>query len=144
MNYSKLKPILIYLNHLQLQSKCKKGQVAAILVSKDLSQVYSVGINGGPKGQDDCICDSELSKFGCVHAEQNCLVKNTNKYDEKIMICTMAPCVTCAALIVNSDCNITEFIYGDDYKDSRGIDILQRAGIKCTKELSIRILCEKR
>lgn len=137
MNYSKLKPILIYLNHLQLQSKCKKGQVAAILVSSDLSQIYSIGINGGPKGQDDCICDSDLSKFGCVHAEQNCLVKNTNKYDEKIMICTMAPCVTCAALIVNADCNITEFMYGDDYKDSRGIEILQKAGIKCTKVLSI-------
>lgn len=120
-------------NNLKTLSKCKKDKVAAILVSEDFNQIYSIGINGGPKGQDNCLCDSELSKFGCVHAEQNCLVKNSNTTDAKIMICTKEPCVTCAALIVNANVNIKEFWYISDYKDHRGLKILENANINVFK-----------
>lgn len=114
-------------------SKCKNGKVGAILVDTDFTKIFSIGINGGPAKQDNCVCNSALSKYGCVHAEQNCLVKNNDSIIPKIMICTKECCVTCASLIINSDANITEFWYIEDYKDHRGLDILIKADIMVSR-----------
>ena len=46
-----------YLLDLQKLSKCKKDKVAAILVSEDFTQIYSIGINGGPIEQENCLCE---------------------------------------------------------------------------------------
>ena len=116
-----------YVEQLALLSKCKEGQVAAVLFSKDFNQIYSIGINGGPIKQDDCLCEG---KYGCVHAEQNCLAKNSNFTAPKIMICTKQCCQTCASLIVNSNANIQEFWFTDTYKDNKGLNILLKANIK--------------
>lgn len=113
-----------FVKHLATLSKCKHGQVAAILVSTDFTQVFSVGINGGPVGQKDCVCKRKNAKYGCAHAEQNCLVKNYDRDIPKIMICTTECCPTCATLIVNANINISEFWYIKEYKDHGGLDIL--------------------
>lgn len=109
-------------------SKCTQGRVAAGLFAKDFSQIFAIGINGGPKGQQDCLCGT--GKYGCVHAEQNCLVKNRDNTTAKILICSKQPCQMCASLIVNADVNIKEVWYINQYKDDTGINILQEAGIK--------------
>ena len=58
------------------------------------------------------------------------------------MLCTKEPCVTCAALIVNSDINITDFYYIEDYKDHRGIEILKKANISVHKiNICINKIC---
>lgn len=108
-------------------SKCKEGRVAAMLVKSDFSQIFSIGINGGPAGQEDCLCGA---KYGCVHAEANCLVKNVDLHSEKIMLCTKQCCQMCAALIVNSGANIKEFWYIEPFSDKKGLEILYKAGIK--------------
>lgn len=115
---------------LKTLSKCKTGNVAAILLNRDFSQIFSIGINGGPTKQDDCLCGA---KYGCVHAEMNCLVKNKDTSTEKIMICTKQCCQTCASLIVNSCANVKEFWYLDHFSDTTGIEILRKAGIKLAK-----------
>ena len=112
-------------------SKCQHGQVAAVFTNFD--QIYSIGINGGPKHQMDCCCNGKDAKYGCAHAEQNCLVKNNNTTDSKIMICTKACCPTCATLLVNACANIHEFWYMEDYKDETGLKILETAGIRVLK-----------
>lgn len=114
-------------------SKCKHGQVAAILVSTDFTQVFSIGINGGPVNQKDCVCKQKDAKYGCAHAEQNCLVKNYDRDIPKIMICTTECCPTCATLIVNSNVNIAEFWYIKEYKDHGGLQILDKADIMVYK-----------
>lgn len=114
-------------------SKCKDKKTAAILVSADLMQIYSIGINGGPMGGEDCLCatSNKEQKYSCVHAEMNCLVKNTVINDiPKIMICTKQPCQMCASLIVNANTNIKEVWFIEPYWDSTGVKILQNAGIK--------------
>ena len=118
-----------FCKHLSKLSKCRHGQVAAILVSTDFTQVFSVGINGGPINQKDCVCKQKDAKYGCAHAEQNCLVKNYDRDIPKIMICTTECCPTCATLIVNSNVNITEFWYIKEYKDHGGLEILGKADI---------------
>ena len=117
-----------YILSLSSLSKCRNGKVAAGLFSKDFNQIFAIGINGGPKGQQDCLCDT--GKYGCIHAEQNCLVKNRDNTTPKILICSKQPCQTCAGLIVNADISIKEVWYIDSYHDATGINILQEAGIK--------------
>lgn len=112
-------------------SHCSRGKVAAILIAEDFSQVFSIGVNGGASKQANCLCDT--GKYGCVHAEQNCLAKNTDFVKPKIMICTKQCCQTCAALMVNSNCNIKEFWYIEDYSDNTGLEILRKANIIINK-----------
>lgn len=114
-------------------SKCKHGKVGAILISEDFLQIYSMGINGGPAMQQDCCCGDADAKYGCAHAEQNCLVKNADSTTSKVMICTKACCPTCATLIVNSKARVREFWYIEDYKDDMGLQILRRHGISVRK-----------
>lgn len=114
-------------------SKCRDKKTAALLVSSDLMQVFSIGINGGPMGGMNCMCD-DTKKYTCVHAEMNCLVKNTTIDDRpKILICTKQPCHMCAAMIINANTNINEVWYIEPYRDPTGLEILKRAGIKTYK-----------
>ena len=113
-------------------SKCKDAKTAAVLVSADMQQIYSIGINGGPKHGTNCLCSKGdgKAKYSCVHSEMNCLSKNPCiNYVPKILICTKQPCAMCASLIINSCTNITEVWYIDEYWDNTGIEILGKAGI---------------
>lgn len=113
-------------------SKCKDKKTAALLVRDDMTQIYSIGLNGGPADGDDCLCRSneEKLKYSCVHAEQNCLVKAIIRDAEpKIMICSKQPCAVCASLIINSRNNIKEVWFVEDYWDNTGVEILSEAKI---------------
>ncbi len=108
-------------------SKCSDRGVAAVITDKAMSQVYSIGINGGPKGGLDCLC-ALGGKYTCVHAEANALAKCTSADPEKVMFCTLSPCVTCASLIINNGFSAVVVI--DSYKDNTGLKMLQDAGIE--------------
>lgn len=109
-------------------SKCIDKRIAAIITDLKFSQIFAIGINGGPSGGLDCLC-SLGEKYTCVHAEANALVKCHDVSTDKAMFCTMSPCVTCASLIINSNLRIKEFYYLTDYRDPRGLVILAKAGI---------------
>lgn len=119
-----------FVMNLATLSKCKDKGVAAIITDKDGTQVYSIGINGGPRHGLDCLCTLG-GKYTCVHAEANALAKCTVADPEKVFFCSLSTCVTCAALIVNSGASAVYFV--DRYKDDTGLQILQSAGIvvKC-------------
>lgn len=123
----RLRAFVVFLNALKPLSKCQDKKQAAIIVNKDLSQVLSIGLNGGPKGGADCLC-SLGGKYTCIHAEAQAIAKATTDLTNCIMICTMSPCVTCASLIVNV--GIKKVIYKDEYKDASGLEILQNAGVE--------------
>lgn len=117
-------------------SKCKHGQVAAILTNWNFTKISSIGINGGAMNQADCLCGDKDAKYGCVHAEINCLVKNRDWSGKKVMVCTKSPCPTCAAAIINSEI-VEGFIYFEDYKDDTGLEMLQNSGISVHKHARI-------
>jgi deoxycytidylate deaminase len=106
--------------------------VAAIITDYDLTQVYSIGLNGGPIGLTDCLCVTE-GKYGCVHAEINALIKCTNTDKDKVMFITMAPCKQCAASIVNAPGGFSHVYYIKDWKELYGINILKEAKIQVTR-----------
>lgn len=110
-------------------SKCSERRVAAIITDKDMSQVYSIGVNGGPKGLVDCMCNLD-GKYGCVHAEINALVKCKSDAKNKIMFVTLSPCKQCAAAIINAPGSFSAVYYTEQWKDDSGIKLLKAAGIK--------------
>ena len=119
-----------FANNLATLSKCEERKVAAVITDKDMTQVYSIGINGGPVGGVDCMCKLE-GKYGCVHAEINALVKCTSDAKDKIMFVTLSPCVACAAAIINAPGSFYAVYYTEQWKDTDGLRLLQRAGVHC-------------
>ncbi len=109
-------------------SKCTERHVAAIITDKDLTQVYSIGINGGPVGLANCMCVID-GKYGCIHAEINALVKCTSTDSEKVMFVTLAPCKQCATAIINAPGGFSKVYYFEDWKEDYGIQLLKAAGI---------------
>ena len=109
-------------------SKCSEKQVAALILDKDLSQVLSIGINGGPAGLVDCMCKLG-DKYSCIHAEMNALVKCSSAAKDKVMIVTLSPCKMCAAAIINAPGSFSKVYYVDSWKDPTGLQLLNKAGI---------------
>ena len=109
-------------------SKCTERHVAAIITDKNLSQVYSIGVNGGPKGLADCMCIID-GKYGCIHAEINALIKCNNTEPDKIMFVTLSPCKQCATAIINAPGGFSKVYYFEEWKESYGIQLLKAAGI---------------
>lgn len=109
-------------------SKCTERGVAAIIADKQLSQVYSIGVNGGPKGLADCMCIID-GKYGCIHAEINALIKCRTDSPDKVMFVTLSPCKQCAAAIINAPGGFSAVYYFEKWKDDSGIKLLKAAGI---------------
>ena len=117
-----------FTNNLATLSKCSERKVAAIITDKELTQVYSIGLNGGPKGLVDCMCKMD-GKYGCVHAEINALIKCMTADPGKVMFVNLSPCKQCAAAIINAPGGFSAVYYFNEWKDATGIKILKQAGI---------------
>lgn len=113
-------------------SKCSERKVAAIITNKDLTQIYSIGLNGGPKGLVDCMCKID-GKYGCIHAEINALIKCMTDDPGKVMFVTLSPCKQCAAAIINAPGGFSTVYYVEEWKDTTGIKLLRQAGIVVTQ-----------
>lgn len=113
-------------------SKCEERRVAAIITDRDLTQVYSIGVNGGPKNIQNCMCNTD-GKYGCIHAEINALIKCNSPEEGKVMFVTLAPCKQCAAAIINAPGRFSIVYYFEDWKEDAGLRILRAAGIQVVK-----------
>lgn len=109
-------------------SKCTERHVAAIITDKNMTQVYSIGINGGPKHLADCMCNIS-GKYGCIHAEINALIKCNSSESDKVMFVTLSPCKQCAAAIINAPGGFSKVYYLEEWKEDFGIQLLKAAGI---------------
>lgn len=117
-----------FTNDLASLSKCTERRVAAIITDKKMSQVYSIGLNGGPVGLADCLCVLD-GKYGCIHAEINALVKCTSTELDKVMFVTLAPCKQCATAIINAPGGFSKVYYFEEWKEDYGIQLLKAAGV---------------
>lgn len=119
-----------FVRDLSALSKCEERKVAAIITDHDLTQIYSIGLNGGPKGLVDCMCKID-GKYGCVHAEINALIKCRNDAPGKVMFVSLSPCKQCAAAIINAPGGFSTVYYLEPWKDATGVELLKKAGIRC-------------
>jgi len=109
-----------------------KYKVGTVIVTGDNTQVLSLGYNGDHAGGPNCRESSDQGESGFIHAEMNALIKlDYNNLKRRVMYVTLSPCKMCAKAIINA--GINELVYGEDYRDLSGIDILNNAGIKVRK-----------
>lgn len=110
------------------RSTCARNQVGTVITTADLTQVLGIGYNGNARGLPNR-CDSDQpGACGCVHSEANALLKAGAQTPGKRMFVTVAPCVMCAKMIVNS--NVERVYYRRPYRVSDGIQVLQLGGVE--------------
>ena len=75
--------------------------------------------------------DGNVTKPYVLHAEANAITKlarsNNNSEGATIYI-TASPCIECAKLIIQA--GIKRVVYGEKYRLTDGIELLERAGIE--------------
>ncbi|WP_297511417.1 dCMP deaminase family protein [Flavobacterium sp.] len=110
-------------------SYCQRKQVGAIIVRDRM--IISDGYNGTPSGFENCCEDDEgLTKWYVLHAEANAISKvarSTQSCENATLYITLSPCRECSKLIHQS--GITRVVYQKGYRDTSGIDFLEKAGI---------------
>jgi dCMP deaminase len=109
------------------RSTCARNQVGSVIATNDLTQVLGIGYNGNARGLPNACDSTEAGKCGCLHSEQNSLIKAGAATPGKVMFVTVSPCVMCSKMIVN--CNVDRVYYRIAYRDPAGLDVLRRAGV---------------
>ena len=123
------------------RSTCLRQKVGAVIV-KD-KRILATGYNGAPSGLPHC------DEVGCmrqklgvpsgerqelcrgVHAEQNAIIQAAKfgiSVDGATLYSTHCPCIVCAKIIINA--GIKRVVYGRDYADKNGLELLKEAGIE--------------
>ena len=111
-------------------SYCQRRQVGALVVKNKM--IISDGYNGTPSGFEN-ICEDEagITKPYVLHAEANAITKlarSGNNSENSTLYVTASPCIECAKLIIQA--GIRRVVYGEKYRLTDGIDLLERAGIE--------------
>ena len=122
-------------------STCIRHNVGAIIVTEDNSQIVGIGYNGNYSGGKNCCEINEPGLCGCIHAEQNALLKFSSIiYKNAKMFTTLSPCLMCAKLIVNA--GIKSVYYKEDYRNLTPLSVLRESGV-CVEKLNWIILIMK-
>lgn len=111
-------------------SHCKRRQVGALIVKDRM--IISDGYNGTPTGFENPCEDNEgRTKWYVLHAEANAILKvasSTQSCRNATLYITMSPCKDCSKLIHQA--GITRVVYINPYKDTEGIDFLEKAHVE--------------
>ena len=114
-------------------SYAKRKRVGALLVKNGM--IISDGYNGTPSGFDNkCEDEEKKTLWYVLHAEANALMKvarSTQSAEGSTLYVTLSPCKECSKLIFQA--GVKRVVYCIDYKDSEGIDFLNKAGVKVEK-----------
>lgn len=114
-------------------SHCVRKQVGSLIVKDGM--IISDGYNGSPTGFDN-VCEDfdNLTHWYVIHAEANAILKcakNGHSCKGSTMYITHSCCKDCSKLILQS--GIKRLVYGEFYKDSDGLDFLEKAGLEIVK-----------
>jgi dCMP deaminase len=129
--YSRPTPQQMWLSVTQQVAKrstCKRLQVGAVITNQDMTDTHGIGYNGNYAGGPNTCDSDEPGNCGCIHAEENALLKTDFSIKEKVLFCTDAPCLRCAKLIINAQ--IAKVYFGRSYRKTEGIDLLKSVDIE--------------
>lgn len=156
----KQKLLNAYMKTAEVFAECSTAtrlHVGAIIVKDE--RIISIGYNGTPSGWDNTCEDTifvtgeealgtDMVSLGytqtdkgnwtklktkpeVLHAESNAIAKLA-KFDGSgsgsVLFVTHSPCLDCAKLVFQS--GISSVYYRNSYRDSSGVDFLERAGVK--------------
>ena len=111
-------------------SYCERKKVGALIVKDRM--IISDGYNGTPSGFEN-VCEDENyhTKWYVLHAEANAILKvaaSTQSCNGATLYITLSPCKECSKLIHQA--GIKRLVYATTYKDTSGLDFLEKAGIE--------------
>lgn len=110
-------------------SHCHRKKVGALIVKDRM--IISDGYNGTPTGfENPCEDEEGYTKWYVLHAEANAILKVANSTQSckgATLYITLSPCQQCSKLIHQA--GITKVVYANKYKDTSGIDFLEKAGV---------------
>ena len=125
-------------------SSAKRLKVGSVVV-KD-NRIISIGYNGMPSGWTN-VCEEKVwdktgdyelkTKDEVIHAEANAILKLARDGESgngADLFCTHAPCINCAKLIYGA--GIKKVYYRESYRDTFGIDFLNKCDIEVEKYIS--------
>ncbi len=118
-------------------SYATKLKVGAILVKND--NIIGFSYNGTPRGSNNTceFIDPEIgikTKPEVSHAEENLIMKLACSHESSeggVMFVTHNPCYVCSRLIYGA--KVSKVYYDQEYRDSSGIDFLNKCGIEVIK-----------
>src|ERR1700716_2189087 len=110
------------------RSTCARLQVGSVITTADLTQVLGIGYNGNARGLPNRCDSTEAGNCGCLHSEQNALIKAGATLGGKVMFVSASPCVMCAKMIINT--NVGRVYYREAYRDPAGLDVLRQGGVE--------------
>jgi len=110
------------------RSTCARLQVGSVITTSDLTQVLGIGYNGNARGLPNRCDSAEPGNCGCIHSEQNALIKAGAQLPGKVMFVSASPCVMCAKMIINA--NVGRVYYRQAYRDPAGLNVLRQAGVE--------------
>ena len=120
---------LIFAHHLSERSTCQRAQVGCVITSWDHNRVLAIGYNGSHKGGPNECDSSEEGNCGCLHAEENAIIKmDYNDHSKKRLYCTTSPCYMCAKRIINA--GIEWVCYAVPYRKNDGVELLTKNSIE--------------
>lgn len=141
-----IKAFMQIANNFAACSTAVRLQVGAIMV-KD-GRIISIGYNGMPSGWDNC-CEKVVdvspndprydynnftkelkTKPEVIHAEANAIAKiarSSESSEGAVMFITHSPCMECSKLLYQA--GIIKIYYGENYRDSAGLDFLKKCNI---------------
>ena len=91
------------------------------------------GYNGNAVDEPNTPDSKELGQTGFIHAEENSLLRFNPSIDkDSTMYITVSPCIVCSRLIINCK-GIKEVYYSEEYRDKRGVKLLNKNGIRCKR-----------
>ena len=110
-------------------SHCERKKVGALIVKDRM--IISDGYNGTPTGFEN-VCEDEenYTKWYVLHAEANAILKvasSTQSCVGATLYITLSPCKECSKLIHQS--GIKRVVYAKVYKDTSGLEFLDKAGV---------------
>ncbi len=109
------------------RSTCARLKVGTVITDRHLENVLAIGYNGNARNFPN-ECDRPTpGACGCIHSEQNALVKAPGGVRDKVAFVTASPCVACAKLLIQG--NISHFFYRELYRDPSGLEVLDSGGV---------------
>ena len=109
------------------RSTCARLKVGTVITDRHLENVVAIGYNGNARRFPN-ECDGPTpGACGCIHSEQNALVKAPGGMRGKVAFVTASPCVTCAKLLIQG--NISHVFYREIYRDTSGLQVLEWGGV---------------
>lgn len=123
-------------------SYAQRTKVGACLVTR--TGIIVPGVNGLPKELGNVLEDRVdtgdygyyelVTKPEVVHAEQACLNKSAREgvaVEGSTLYTTLSPCAQCASNMIWL--KVQRVVYLQQYRDTRGLDLLKQAGIVADK-----------